>query len=403
MVIDGMASGIGAKNPELVVGRPKHFSPKRSVDQVTEGLELLGVEPQVAELQTEDGKDLPEGRGRSAGEMKMKMRNLVMCAMAIAAVPAYGEPIDLGCSARGPLAALTDSVAFREAIGAANPANFLGSVYDVNGLQLSSATAKSMRCPLFIDSDASSSASASKAILRAEASAQAVKAEEQTVARVESKSIVVLSAAGEVARLPQPETNRSEVQAKPQEATKAQLARTQSTRVVSPASSPAPQNSQLHAEVSQAVVSRITQEQPAPAAAVWIPRQVEATAEQSAPAAQTEQSWALSVAQATRLIRQVKVRGNDAVLEFNPAMVLFDFTALFGAILACGVLVFNPRPATASANERRDLYSEALTRIDPERVLELSDWSTPQTSKGAADPSHARRNAGDQEIPAQVA
>src|ERR1019366_8592869 len=108
-------------------------------------------------------------------------------------------------------------------------------------------------------SGASASASASKAILIAEARAQTARPEELTAAPVESNSIVVLSAAGEVARLPLPETDSSEVQAKPQVAPKAQAVRTQGRRVASPASSLGPENSQLHAEVS-----KVKQELPAP-------------------------------------------------------------------------------------------------------------------------------------------
>ena len=289
----------------------------------------------------------------------MKMRSFVLLAMASAAMTAYGEPIDLGCSARGPLAALNNSVAFREAIGSANPANFLGSVYDVNGQLLSPLSAKSMHCPLFIDSNATPSASASNAILSAQAIVRAEKPAEQSATPVENKPIMVISAAGVVDQIPQPEQKNSETKQEPLAAPKAAASTIQNRRIVPAVSALGHENSQLQSEVSKPRQQLTVQ-----AAVVPIPKLVEETRQQIIAAVGSEQNSVLSLAQAIRLVRQVQIRNSEAVLEFNPVMVLLDFSALFAAILAFCLMVFHPRSRVPAVDETTDPYHVTLRRID---------------------------------------
>jgi hypothetical protein len=102
------------------------------------------------------------------------------------------------------------------------------------------------------------------------------------------------------------------------------------------------------------------------------------------------------------LIKQVQIRGSQSELEFDPLMVLLDFFALFAAILAFCLLVLYPGLTTAVVRSSTNRYRTALTRIDPESVIDLSGWRSPLPN-AAADPSHAQTSASDQEIPAQVA
>jgi hypothetical protein len=345
--------------------------------------------------------------------MKMKIHNFVLLGMAFATMAVYGEPINLGCNARGPLAALDSSVAFREAIGAANPANFLASVYDVNGQQLSPASSKALQCPLFIDSNAVASASSSRAILSAEASVRSEKPKQQAAAPVavpvENETILILSAAGVVAQIPQPEIRNPEPQekplakslakhhAKPHAALRAEAGKTQNGRVVTTASVLGFEN-----ELLQSGASKLGQELKALAPALPAPKQIEAAKAQSVSAVQYQQSAFLSLAQALRLIKQVQIRGSQSALEFDPLMVLLDFFALFAAILAFCLLVFYPGLATAVVQNSTDRYRTALTRIDPDSVIDLSGWRSPH-SNAATDPSHAQTSASKPEIPAQVA
>jgi hypothetical protein len=399
--MDGMASGVCVC-----------FSGKQSGGAGAIGVKHLSLELISSELQAKDGNDLLGGCRRSRGEMKMKMRNLTLFGMVLASMAAYGEPINLGCSARGPLAALNGSVAFREAIGAANPANFLGSVYDVNGQQLSPETAKALQCPLFIDSTASPSASMSKAILSAQASARTGKAEEQTAAPAESKTVTVLAASGVVLQFPQPEmadTKEAETQAEPQTKTqadqhakppatsKAESSRNPNGRVVMTASVAGPESERL-----RSAASKLGQELKAIAAEVPTPKLVEEVRERSASAVESQKSWVLSLAQAILLVRQVGTRGSEAALEFNPLMALLDFVALFGAIFAFCLLVFYPRLATAAVQRRTDLYRSALASSDSDGVLKVSGWMPPQ-SNAAAGRSYAQTGTSNQKIPAQVA
>lgn len=287
------------------------------------------------------------------------MRHFVPIALVFATVAAYGEPIELGCSARGPLAALQSSSAFRKAIGGANPANYLGSVYDQNGTQLSPESFKTLRCPLFIDSSATPSASRSKAILNAEVGIVVAKQVVQTAATVEKQPLTVFSAAGVVAQLPTSELSGARSQERPQPAPKEKAALAAKAQVVLPSPELPLQSRQVAAEASQ----------PAPAEPVAAASEpggapVEDYATPSYSADPVQDNWLLSLAQALRLIRQVQGSGGESAFVFNPAMVLVDFLALFMAILSFSLLVFHPGSPVAVVRSRVDVYRDALKRVE---------------------------------------
>ncbi len=280
----------------------------------------------------------------------MRMRNFVLFGIAFASMAVYAEPINLGCSARGALAALTSSVAFREAIGDANAANYLGSVYDASGQQLSPQSAKALHCPLFIDSDAQPSASASKAILSAEAAARTAKPELQAAAPVAHGALVVSSVEGIVAVVPQPEVAVSKAQDQPQVAPKRETASARTRHVVKATSVTGPVKQQTRSEVAQ-----VRPEPAPPVAAAQSPKQVEVTNRQSTPATQREESLVLSFGRALGMIRQVETGGRAPVLEIDPLMMLLYFLALFVLVGAVALLAFNPRPLMTPAQRRFEL------------------------------------------------
>jgi hypothetical protein len=291
----------------------------------------------------------------------MKMYSFVLLATAFTTMAVYGEPIDLGCNARGPLAALKGSVAFRKAIGDANAANFLGSVYDVNGERLSSGSYKHLQCPLFIDSSAEPSAAASKAILLAEARVRVEEPEQQATAAGQITPILVLGASGVVAQFPQPETRNAEPQEKPQAARNAEAGITEKRRGVTAVSGLGLDNQQLQPETSKPRQELMVQ-----ALAVPSPKQVEGPREQNSSAVQSQKSLFLSFAESTGLIRHARSGESEASLEFNPVMVMFDFLALFAAVLAFSLLVFHPGFRTAEVHSRADVYRAVLNCIDLE-------------------------------------
>jgi hypothetical protein len=292
----------------------------------------------------------------------MKMYSFVLLATAFTTMAVYGEPIDLGCNARGPLAALQGSAALRKAIGDANAANFLGSVYDVNGQRLSPGSYKHLQCPLFIDSSAEPSAAASKAILRAEAGIRAEEPEQQaSTAAGQITPILVLGASGVVAQFPQPETRNAEPQEKPQAARNADAGRTEKRRDATAVSDLALDNQQLQPETSKP-----RQEMMVQALAVPGPKQVDGPREQNSSSVQSQKSLFLSFAESTGLIRHARTGDSEASLEFNPVMVLFDFLALFSAVLAFSLLVFHPGFRTPEVHSRADVYRAVLNSIDLE-------------------------------------
>ena len=290
----------------------------------------------------------------------MKMYYFPLLAMAFITTAVYGEPIDLGCNGRGPLAALDSSATFRKAIGEANPANFLSSVYDSNGQQISPESAKSLHCPLFIDSNSEPSASASMAILRAGVRVRAAEPEEQSTAAAPNQPIMVLAAAGVVAQFQQPEIQKSETQEEPQAAPPAKAGRIQHRQVSIAASVLGLEKQQLQPETSKPSHGLEVH-----ASAVPSSRQVVEKSEQHSAAAQFQKSPVLSFAEATGLLRQSRTGDSEAPLEFNPVMVLFDFVALFTAVLSCCLLVFDPGIRTPAEHQRRaDMYRAALGGID---------------------------------------
>ncbi len=280
----------------------------------------------------------------------MRMRNFVLFGIVFTSMAVYAEPIDLGCSARGPLAALSSSAAFREAIGGANPANFLGSVYDVNGQQLSPQSSKAMKCPLFIDSDAKPSASASKAILSAEAGIRTARPEPQFTAAAESRALVVSSVEGVLAVIPQPEIAASIVQEKPQAAPKRETGSAPSRHIVRTVPASALKKEQVRSEVA-----KLGPQPAAPAPVAQSPKRVEVLTGRSAPANPPQENMALSVGRAMGLIRQVETRSRGPVLEIDPLMMLLYFLALFVVVGAAALLMFNPRPLVTPAQRRLEL------------------------------------------------
>ena len=290
----------------------------------------------------------------------MRMRNFVLFGMAFASLAVYAEPINLGCSPRGPLAALSSSAAFREAIGDANPANFLGSVYDVNEQQLSPQSTKALQCPLFIDSDATPSASASKAILSAEAGLlRAGKPEKKSATPTEDGTVVISSAAGVVDTIQLPPMRTSGAQERPQAAPKPKANKTQRTRTATAVSRLRPDIPQIQREAPSPKPQLAVQ-----AEAVQSPRQVEKNLEQSAPTSRSEENLALSVAQTMRLIRRVETRGGQSVLEFNPLMAVVYFLALFVFAGALALPFFQPRPLTAPVHNKFALLQTGSSGFD---------------------------------------
>lgn len=294
----------------------------------------------------------------------MKMRNFVLFAVASSTMAIYGEPIDLGCNARGPLAALNSSVAFRKAIGAGNPANYLSSISDVNGQQLSPGSSKALQCPLSIDSNALPSPSASKAILLAEARVRSHQLEQQPVAPGQASPILVSAAAGVVAAFPQPDNQKSETQVVPQAAPRAEAGGTPARRSAPVASDPGRQDQQFQTGSLEA--KREWTLQPL---AVPSPKKAEKKNEQSIPAAGSQENGVLSLAEAIGLIRQTRTANSVGLLEFDPVMVLFDFLGLFSAVLAFCLLVFHPGLRTAAVRSKADLY-RAILRGDDLRAPE---------------------------------
>lgn len=290
----------------------------------------------------------------------MRMRNCVLFGVAFASMAAYAEPINLGCSARGPLAALSNSAAFREAIGDANPANFLGSVYDVNGQQLSPQSSKAMQCPLFIDSDATPSAAASKAILRAEASIRTAKPEPQSTAPAETGAIVISSAAGVVFEIPQQGFAISSVQDRRLDASKPETGSARTRRNIQAQAAPA---SVLKKEEIRSEAAKMGPEPTAHVEVAQHQRQVEVTGRQSVPAIQPQESLALSLGRTLGLIRQVETRGRGPVLEIDPLMMFVYFLALFVAVGVVALLVFTPRAPATPAQRRLELLEAESMRF----------------------------------------
>jgi hypothetical protein len=344
----------------VLTGSRDYFWCKQSWRTGVDSIEHPCPDPTAAELQARE-EDAPlGGRGKSVGEMKMKMYSFALLAMAFTTVAVSGEPIDLGCNARGPLAALKGSAAFRKAFGEANPANFLGSVYDVNGQQLSPGSFKALHCPLFIDSNAEPSASASTAILRAEAGVRAAEPEEQSIAADQNKPIMVLAAAGVVAQFPQPAILNPATQERLQAAPKAEARKAQDRRGATAARGLGLKNQQ-----TQPGISKPSQELTPRALAVPSPKQIVEKRAQSSSVAQSQKSLVWSVAEATGLIRQARTGGSAGLPEFNPVMVLFDFAALFAAVLAfCLMVAYRPGLRLAPVQNRADLYRAVMDGVD---------------------------------------
>jgi len=289
----------------------------------------------------------------------MKMHNFVLFGVVFSAVAVYGEPIDLGCHVHGPLAALNSSAAFREVIGAANPANFLSSVYDVNGQQLTPGSFKALQCPLFIDSNAKPSASASNAILRAEGNARVKAPEEQTTAAVQDQPFMVLAATGVVAQFLQPELQKAETQEGPQAAPKAETSRARNTRGRALASGLVPENQQLTRKISKP-----RREWTVHALAAPRPKDVNVERAQISSVARSQNSPVLSFAEAIGLARPSRTGDSTALLESNPIMVLFDFVGSLAAVLGLCLLVVHQGRRAFGVRTKLELYRAALNRLD---------------------------------------
>jgi hypothetical protein len=235
----------------------------------------------------------------------------------------------------------------------------LSSVYDVDGQQISPSSFKALQCPLFIDSSAEPSASASRAILMAEARVRAEEPKEQTAAPAQNTPIVVMAAAGVVAQFPQPEMQESKTQQTPQAASKAQARKTQSRRVATAVSDLGLQNQQLRPETSKP-----GQELTLQILAGSSPQQVEGTRERQSSLSQSQKSLILSFAETTGLLRQTRTGNSEALLEFNPMIVLLDFVAFFAAVLAFCLLVYHSGLHTAAVPNRADLYRALMDGMD---------------------------------------
>jgi hypothetical protein len=289
----------------------------------------------------------------------MRTYSFVLLGVAFSAMAAYGEPIDLGCNARGPLAALENSAEFRDAIGTANPANFLSSVYDVNGQRLAPGFLKALQCPLFIDSAAEPSASESKAILRAELSAPANSPDVQATKLVLNQSITVASAAGIVDQIPQPEIVKAEIQEKPQFAPNEVTGRKHNRRVETAVVGLRHPKEPMPRETSKARQDLMVQASSAPSPAPSVEKK-----DRISTVVDTQNSQILSLAEATGLIRQSRNAYSGASLEINPVMALFDFVALFAAVLGFGVLLIYPGRKTFGVRSKSELYWAALNGLD---------------------------------------
>jgi hypothetical protein len=255
---------------------------------------------------------------------------------------------------------LKSSTAFREAIGEANPANYLSSVYDVNGQRLTPGSFKALQCPLFVNSNAQQSASASKAILRAEARVQTKATAVEVAATVQNQSITIFSAAGVVAQVPQPEILKVGAPEKLQVPSKVETGRTETRRVES-----AVADLRRAHEKSPQETSKSGLDLPDRALSVPSATPAEEKREYLSSITQSQNSPIVSFAEATGLIRQSKTAYSGASLEINPFMAFFDFVALFAAVLAFGLLVFRPvRQASEVRVSRSDLYRAALSGFD---------------------------------------
>ena len=287
------------------------------------------------------------------------MRTHVPLAMVFAAVALYGEPIELGCNARGPLAALRSSATFLKAIGDANPANYLGSVYDASGQRLSSGTYKALRCPLFIDSTATPSAAASKAILRAEVGIRVARSEEQAIAVAGVKPLAVYSAAGVVVELPPSLMKQSGPEQRPQEAAKPQE-RASGRQVETASTAPTLGNETAQAKANAPRESALPPS--VQAAPPDDPVQEERVEASTANASQV--GVALTLGQAFRLVRRVETRDGETTYELDPAVALVHFLALFGMILAFGLLIVHPGRPVENIRTRMDIYREVLKSVE---------------------------------------
>lgn len=318
----------------------------------------------------------------------MKMSNFVLLILAFGTITVYGDPIDLGCNPRGPLAALKSSAAFREAIGEANPANFLSSVYDVNGQRLTPGSFKALHCPLFVNSNAEQSASASKAILRAEARVQTKAPVVEVAATVQNQSITILSAAGVVAQVPQPEISKVGVPETSQAASKVETGRIETRRVETAVADLRPAHEKLPQESPKSGL-----ELPGRAVSVPSATPAEEKREYLSSVTQSQNSPIMSLAEATGLIRQSKTAYSGASLEINPFMALFDFAAFFAAVLAFGLLVFQRRRQTVEVRaSRSELYRAALSGFDlrvqePVRVAPRRPPAVARSAKGDDAPA----------------
>lgn len=299
-----------------------------------------------------------------AGEKTTMRRNFVVFAMAFAGLAAYGEPINLGCSARGPLAALRSSAEFREAFGSANPANFLGGVYDVNGVRLSPLSSRALQCPLFIDSDATPSASASKAILSAEANLRAPRPNPQTTAPtpIESSTLVVESASGVVAEIPVPVVANPAAQAAVSASPSPEPRGIRSRRAIEAAS-----KLTVSKERTLSEVAKSAPEPPVQAQVLQAPSRVDAPRAQITPAIQAPQvdeELVLSLGLKLGLIRKVERPFGQTALEFNPLMMVLYFLALFVVAGAAALLFWSPRYPTAAVRRRLDPLETVFRRFE---------------------------------------
>jgi hypothetical protein len=190
---------------------------------------------------------------------------------------------------------------------------------------------------------------------------QAEEPEQQATAAAQNTPILVLGASGVVAQFPQPETRNAEPQEKPQVARNAEAGRTEKRRGATAVSDLGLDNQRLQPETSKPRQELMVQ-----ALAVPGPKQVDGARERNSSIVQSQKSLVLSFAEATGLIRQARTGESEAALEFNPVMVLFDFLALFAAVLAFSLLVFHPGFRTAEVHHRADVYRAVLNSVDLE-------------------------------------
>ena len=334
----------------------------------------------------------------------MRTYNFLVLGVAFSAMAVSGQTIQLGCNARRPLMALKNSTAFREAIGSANPANFLSSVYDVNGQRLTPESFRSLQCPLFVNSDAAPSASASNAILRAEAKGGTTAVKEQTSAVTAGQPITILSAAGVVAEIPLAEMHTTATQELPQAAPPVVAARVRIKQAERAVSSLKPEDPKVQPETFQPVP-----ELPAQALAVTGAAQAQAieTRQNVSLARQSEDRTLLTFGEASGLIRLSRNGDGVASLEINPVLALLFFTAVFGAVMVLGLMIFRPGPREFRVRVKSTVLRAAMSGLDarvPEPVRVTArrlDLRVPEPVRVAPRrPAALARSARGSDVPA---